>query len=190
VGPWLTGPVQVQRLANTLKLTNRIEGTLALQDVALFDGAAEPVSLRIDEELAAGASRDVATAEIFSDAAVSFAAAGGTRPSFEEVRATIEEIQCNVVFVDLVNYENHGLTRLDIEARLRGVPGISAVPMAERRGSVSFLLPLTTYLATRTVEFRVHKTFGDQPRATTDWVAWDMEAQSNVVSLTWDLMAP
>jgi hypothetical protein len=98
----------------------------------------------------------------------------------------IEDIQCNVVFVDLVNYENHGLTRLDIEARLRNVPGVFRVVMADRRGSVNFLLPLTTYLATRVVEYRVTKVFASKPAELTAWLSWDMEVSSNIVSLTWE----
>ena len=98
----------------------------------------------------------------------------------------IEEIQCNVVFVDLVNYANYGLTRLDIEARLRNVPGVTRVVMDNRRGSVNFLLPLTTYLAARIVEYRVTKVFASKPAELTAWLAWDMNTRSNIVSLTWE----
>ena len=101
----------------------------------------------------------------------------------------IEEIQCNVVFLDVVNYENHGLVRLDIDARLKGVPGVFRVGMDSRRGSVNFLLPLTTYLAARIVEFQVTKVFPAKPAEVVAWRAWDMETLSNIVTITSEMIS-
>jgi len=88
--------------------------------------------------------------------------------------------------VDLVNYDNYGLERLEVEARLKGVPGTSRVPMENRKGSVDFLLPLTTFLAARSVEYRVNKVFRAKPAEMTGWLEWDMNANSNVVSIVWE----
>ena len=61
--------------------------------------------------------------------------------------------------------------------------------MDSRRGAVNFLLPLTTYLAARIVEFQVTKVFPGKPAELVPWQAWDMEARSNIVTLTADMIS-
>jgi hypothetical protein len=185
-GPWPAGPLAMQRNGATLQLTNRVEASLAVKDVYLFNGQDEPRRVPVERSLAPAASLDLAAPGTYTTAQADVVTLAGGNPTLEEVRAMIEEIQCNVVFVDLVNYENYGLTRLDIDARLRNVPGVSRVAMENRRGSVDFLLPLTTYLAARIVEFRVTKVFASKPAEVTAWLNWDTEARSNIVSLTWE----
>ncbi|MDB5743759.1 MAG: hypothetical protein JWR68_2074 [Polaromonas sp.] len=188
-GPWLAGPVALQANGDTLQLTNRIESPVAVKDVYLFNGSAEPVRVPVEAAIAPGASRDIAAPGPYTVAQADCAAMAGSSPTFEEVRAMIEEIQCNVVFLDVVNYENHGLTRIDIDARLQGVPGVFRVGMDKRRGAVNFLLPLTTYLATRIVEFQLTRVFAGQPDQVTAWRAWDMEANSNIVTVTAEMIS-
>lgn len=188
-GPWLQGPVSLQPKGATLQLTNRIEGSMAVKDVYLFSGSAEPVRVPVEATLAPGASLDVAAPGAYTAAHADADPLADGSPTFEEVRAMIEEIQCNVVFLDVVNYENHGLTRLDIDARLQGVPGVFRVGMDSRRGAVNFLLPLTTYLAARIVEFQVTKVFAAKPAEVVPWRAWDMEANSNIVTITAEMIS-
>jgi len=73
---------------------------------------------------------------------------------------------------------------LAIEARLRNVPGVLQVPMANRRGSVTFLMPLTTYVESRVIEYRVTKTFASKVEVT-GWLTWQLDDQGNVVSIQW-----
>ncbi|MFZ3139606.1 hypothetical protein [Polaromonas sp.] len=188
-GPWLQGPVTLQPKGATLQLTNRIEGSMAVKDVYLFSGSAEPVRVPVEATLAPGASLDVAAPGAYTAACADADPLADGSPTFEEVRAMIEEIECNVVFLDVVNYENHGLTRLDIDARLQGVPGVFRVGMDSRRGAVNFLLPLTVYLAARIVEFRLTKVFAGKPDEALPWRAWDMEANSNIVTITSDMIS-
>jgi hypothetical protein len=136
-----------------------------------------------------GATLDVAAPGAFALAQADFAPLADGNPTFEEVRAMIEDIECNVVFLDVVNYENHGLTRIDVDARLKDVPGVFRVGMDSRRGSVNFLLPLTTYLATRIVEFQLTKVFASKPSEVTEWKSWDMEVNSNIVTITTEMIA-
>ncbi len=74
------------------------------------------------------------------------------------------------------------ITECVFDARLKGVPGTFRVPMENRRGSVDFLLPITTDLTTMILEYRVTKLFAAKPSETTQW----LETSSNVVSITWD----
>ncbi|WP_426148200.1 hypothetical protein [Polaromonas sp. DSR2-3-2] len=188
-GPWMHGPIALLPKGDQLQLTNRVEGSVAVNDVYLFNGPAEPVRIAVEATLAPGASIDIAAPAGYTAAYADAVPLDDGNPSFEEVRAMIEEIECNVVFLDMVNYENHGLTRLDLDARLQGVPGVYRVGMDSRRGAVNFLLPLTTYLAARIVEFQVTKVFPGKPAELVPWQAWDMEARSNIVTLTADMIS-
>lgn len=183
-GPWPEGPLTLQRQGDTLKVTNRIEGSLAVKDVVLFGAPGQASRVPVEQTLAPAASIDVAAPGDWTVAHADFEVVADGHPGFEEVRAMIEDIECNVVFVDLVNYENHGLSRLDIDARLQKVPGVSRVPMDQRRGAVNFLLPLTTYLESRVVEYQVTKVYPSKPAEQTGWLTWDMERGSNIVSVT------
>ncbi|MBG6077772.1 hypothetical protein [Polaromonas sp. CG_9.11] len=188
-GPWLSGPITLQPRGDTLQLTNRIESSVAVKDVYLFNGPGEPARLPVEATLAPGASIDIAAPAGYSAAQADFVTLADGNPTLEEVRAMIEEIECNVVFIDVVNHENHGLTRLDIDARLQGVPGVYRVGMDNRRGAVNFLLPLTTYLAARIVEFRLTKVFAAQPAEVLAWRAWDMQTGSNIVTVTSEMIS-
>lgn len=188
-GPWMHGPIALQPTGDRLLLTNRVESSVAVKDVYLFSGPAEPVRIAVEATLAPGASMEVAAPAGYAAAYADAVLLADGNPTLEEVRAMIEEIECNVVFLDMVNYENHGLTRLDIDARLQGVPGVYRVPMDSRRGAVNFLLPLTTYLAARIVELQVTKVFASRPAEVVPWQAWDMQVRSNIVTLTADMIS-
>ena len=149
----------------------------------------EILSRLVEASLAQGASVDVPAPAGYRAAQADFVPLADGNPTLEEVRAMIEEIECNVVFIDVVNYENHGLTRLDIDARLQGVPGVYRVGMDSRRGAVNFILPLTTYLAARIVEFQVTKVFPGKPAELVPWRAWDMQTGSNIVTITPEMIS-
>ncbi|MDX2030719.1 MAG: hypothetical protein SF339_08620 [Blastocatellia bacterium] len=185
-GPWPAGPVEISRSGAVFKLLNRSESTLAVQDLVLFAAGRASTRLAVEKQLAAGAALDVPATGTFDDAEADFVPIGGNSATLEEIRSMIEDIRSNVVFVDLVNYDNYGLERLEVEARLKGVPGTSPVRMENRRGTVDFLLPLTTYLAARSVEYRVNKVFRTRPPEMTAWLEWNMDANSNIVSIVWE----
>ena len=189
-GPWQLGPVALEPRGGALALTNRIESAVAVKDVYLFSGGAgEPARVPVEATLAPGATLEVAAPGGYAVAQADCAPLGEGMPTFEEVRAMVEEIECNVVFLDVVNYENHGLARIDVDARLKDVPGVFRVGMDSRRGTVNFLLPLTTYLATRIVEFQLTQVFAARPSEVTPWKSWDMEANSNIVTITTEMLA-
>jgi hypothetical protein len=118
----------------------------------------------------------------------------GTPLEVEEIRSMVEEVQTNIVFIDLVNYANHGLSRLEIKACLKDVPGTHDVPMQRAApdsppvGTVDFILPLTTY-TNCILQFQVKKVFQSAPEQTTRWLEWDVERLGSVVSITWEMIA-
>ncbi|MBL0140579.1 MAG: hypothetical protein IPP91_00540 [Betaproteobacteria bacterium] len=197
VGPWTTGPLEIAAAGTTASLRNAIERPVDVDDVIAYARSGMSQRVPVDATLQPGETRTVAipagSTEIYAVAVL----APGTQPAIEEIRSFVEEVRTNATFIDLVNRDNHGLLRLDVEAQMKDVPG-GARPVAmagePSAGSLDFLLPITTYLAKHVLQFRVAKTFRPKPgeAATaprfTRWIDWDLETAGAVVSLTWDLL--
>jgi hypothetical protein len=133
--------------------------------------------------------------EVVLSAGATEAIAVASQPSagpieLEEIRSFIEDIETNVVFLDLINHAGHGLATVEVEARLKDVPGSTRVHFSgdPPSGAAEFILPLTKYLANRVVQFRVTKSFTASAAQVTPWIDWDLERSGNVVSLTWELV--
>lgn len=188
-GPWSSGPVEVALESGRARLTNRIERPVDVSDLMVYTGGLTR-AIEVEATLAAGASHVVSLPAGSSEVYPVYTIPPGTPAVLEEIRSFVEDIQTNVVFIDLVNYANHGLTKLEIRAQIKSVPGTSDVAMQgdPPRGSLEFLLPLTTYLANHILQFQVKKTFAAKPPQTTRWLEWDLESNGNVVSLTWELI--
>ncbi|HET7729426.1 MAG TPA: hypothetical protein VFK48_05285, partial [Usitatibacter sp.] len=196
VGPWTTGPLEISAAGTSAALRNAIERPVDVAELLAYPKSGPAQRVAVDATLQPGETRTVqipaGSAELY---AVATPAAGGAA-AIEEIRSFVEEVATNAVFIDLVNRDNHGLLRLDIEARMKDVPGEARpVPMAgdPPTGALDFLLPITTYLARHVLQFRVRKTFkpvGAAPAESrfTRWFDWDLETAGAVVSLTWDLL--
>ena len=190
VGPLPDGPIEVELAAPRCKLTNRIERAVDVSDLVVeaADGRVETV--RIDQRLAADANLEAVVPADTAHATPVFTMAPGDAASLTEIRSFVEDVHTNVAFVNLVNYANHDLASLSLEARLRGVSGTQALALNENEpvDALEFVLPLTTYLANPVLEFAVTKTMKDGTAATTDWLPWSFNERGNVVSLTWELI--
>jgi hypothetical protein len=115
----------------------------------------------------------------------------GDAATLDEIRSFVEDIQTNVLFINIINYANHGLRRLDVRARLKEVAGSErAVTMNDEQtmGEAAFMLPLTVYQGPRTLQFQVSKTDLAGAVTATGWLEADLRA-GNAVTLTWDLIA-
>lgn len=190
VGPNPDGPVVVALQAQQATLTNRIERTVDVSDlvVELSDGDVKTV--RMDQRLEPGAAFESPLPADVVRATPVITLAPGDAATLTEIRSFVEDVHTNIAFINLVNYANHGLAKLSLQARLRGVPGTQTLALDENApvDSLDFVLPLTTYLANPVLEFAVTKTSGDDTTATTDWLAWALAERGNVVSLTWELI--
>ncbi|HJR58145.1 MAG TPA: hypothetical protein VJ813_02050, partial [Vicinamibacterales bacterium] len=188
-GPWETGPIEIAISNGRARLTNRIERPVEVSDLLGFppvDGLELPVEKLIPPSGVHEVAVPAGASEWF---AVSSQPAVGP-VVLEEIRSFIEDIHTNVTFLDLTNHPSHGLQDLQVEARLRNVPGANALRLAGDPPSATaeFILPLTTYLASRILQFRVTKTFTAAAPQTTPWLDWDLDRNGNVVSLTWELI--
>ena len=190
VGPLPDGPIQVDLAAPRCTLTNRIERAVDVSDliVEAADGRIETV--RIDKRLAADATTQSVVAADIVQATPIFTMAPGDAAGLTEIRSFVEDVHTNAAFVNLVNYANHNLAALALQARLRGVPGIQTLALNENEpvDTLEFVLPLTTYLADPVLELAVTKTMKDGTAVTTDWLPWSFNERGNVVSLTWELI--
>jgi hypothetical protein len=189
IGPWSTGPVEVVLSGTTAQLTNRVERSLDVSDLAVFRAAGRelvPVEARL-------ASNEVRTVTFSSPATEAYAVTSAPTDVpiiLEEIRTFVEDVHTNVIFVDLIDHPSHDLQGLSIQARLKDVPGTSDVMVAgdPPRGTLELLLPLTTYLQHTVLQFAVRKSFVSGPEQTTPWIEWDLERAGNVISLTWELI--
>lgn len=112
----------------------------------------------------------------------------GNTTAPEEIRRFAEDIKTNVIFASQINFANHELQRLDVQAQIEGLAGTHSVPLSGDPpvGQVELLLPLTTFLSRKVLQFCVTKTFTSGQTVTTNWINWDLETQGNFVSLQWN----
>ena len=105
-----------------------------------------------------------------------------------EIRSFVEDIAMNVIFLDLVDHPTHGITRLGVRSQLVDASGIQDVPMngSPASGQTSYVLPLTTYLANRTVRYQVSVTHPDGTSVDGSWQTWDASAHGCLIGLTWE----
>ncbi len=190
-GTWGTGPFQLAIEDGTLRIVNRTERTVDLAEVMAVKADGNTQRVPMEVKLAEGASHAVVlppgTAEAFPVYEVPAAAPA----KLEEVRAVVDRVTSTILFFDLINHENHGLAKIELKARLRNVPGEQTVGLSGNPGAgmATMVLPLTTYLANRILEFFVTKTFSDGRSENTGWKLWDLDKDGSVVSLTWELIA-
>jgi len=147
---------------------------------------ADPVS--VDATIAPGASVSVAIpagATQPIDAFSVYAVAPG-HLTLQQLDIFTEDLTAQVLFVNLVNYQNHGLASLDLAVRLQNTNDVNHVTLAENQTtSVDVVFPLDSYLRSQAIEFQVTKTPTSGAASATAWTAWDL-AQGTVIDITWD----
>jgi hypothetical protein len=189
VGPWDSGPVTILVNGARARLINRIERPVEVSDLLVFPPL-EGNEIAVERLLPPGGTHELdipgGASEIYAISALP--AVGPV--VLEEIRSFVEDIHTSVVFLDLIDHAAHNLRELQIESRLKNVPGLNTLrPSGEPPSATTeFILPLTTYLANRTLQFRVTKTFTASPPHVTPWLDWDLDRSGNVVSLTWELV--
>jgi hypothetical protein len=189
-GPWKGGPIETNINGTTAKLRNRIEQTINLFELVATDAAGAEQRVQVEQSLAPNAT---ATANLTQAATAAYPVYDTvvTPLSLTERDVFVEDVVTNVLFVNLVNYANHNLQRLQGQVRLKGAEHQEEVNLTENgTASITMTLPLTTYLEQQVVEYQITKTFtnGD-PGATTSWREWNLATQGVTISLTWESIA-
>ncbi|MEZ4860232.1 MAG: hypothetical protein R3C14_02950 [Caldilineaceae bacterium] len=190
VGPWSSGPIAVTLQGGAATLTNKIEHTLNLTDLAFYNTDGERHLATVDRTLASQESCVITLPGEATEAYPAYTMAPGDPATLTEVRSFVEDIHTNVVFLNLINYANHGLKQLAIVAQIEGVAGSYPAPISEAQpiAAIDITLPLTSYLTNRTLQFQVTKTDNRDQISVTPWLEWPLDSRGNVVSLTWEMI--
>jgi hypothetical protein len=190
-GPWDGGPVAVSPDGADAVLTNRIERPVDVSDLAVVDAGGAASLLPAERQLKPGEAMRLPLPAGGTPGWAVYAIPPGDAATLEEIRSFVEDVQTNVLFINIINYANHGLQRLDLRARLKEVDG-SERPVTmnaeQTMGEAQFMLPLTVYQGPRTLQFQVTKTALDGTTSVTGWLEADLRA-GNAVTLSWDLIA-
>ncbi len=189
VGPWQRGPIAVTLSPGSAALTNKIEQTVNVFDLATRQASGPAQQVKADLTLAPAASGTVNFTGAADEAYPVYAVVPG-HLTLKELDIIEEEVVTNVIFVNLVNYANHGLSKLQVQARPKDTQRQpTLVPLVEGQSiSIDLTLPLTSYLLKRVLEFQVSRTSTAGQTTTTAWLDWDLTTKGNVVSLTQELI--
>ncbi len=185
-GPWEDGPLEITAESGELRLTNRVEQTVEVSDLVKFTGSARTHRTPVEVAIASDQSH---TLKASSDLQPVYHYPPTDPIEIEEIRSFVEHIFSNFIFINLLNLPRHNLLRLDVEARVQGIDQrytaqlTAAMPIAD----IEVVLPLTTYLEKRVLEFRVTKVFNNGTAETTHWIQWDLDA-AGPVSITSELL--
>jgi hypothetical protein len=188
VGPWAAGPVTSSLSASRVKLTNRIERAVNVLDVVLEREGAPRQRVPVDATIDPDEDIDVVVETSGVAEAYPVYEVVPGRLSLEQLNVFTEDITAQVVFVNQVNYANHDLASLGLEARVKGVQGTHRATMGSGQScAVELTLPLTGYLEARVIEFQVTKTTTSGSVSRTPWLTWSLE-DGAVVGVTWELI--
>lgn len=184
-GPLVGGPVEAALTKDGARLTNRLSQSIDVEELFCVPLSGAGVRLPVEARLGAGATRTFAvplgTTTVQARSTVAEPAS-----SLDEVRTFVEDIYLSVVFQASFDFTAAGLESLGIEARIAGVPGpLSArLTPAETGAEMSFLLPLTTYLAQPTLQFALTRTPIGGAGSTGAWHDWRLDTLGAVVELS------
>jgi hypothetical protein len=184
VGPWLFSPLTVETKATAdgeaAVVTNRTERTADVFDLLTPGGT---VAVTVEAALEPGQSLSVPLSGP-GDGLIAVYTLHAAALRIEQLSVYIADVSTRLSVVNLVNYANNGLTRLDLELRT-GAGAVSQQPIDEGgQAEITLTFPLTSYLSARSVDIRVRELFRDGRQAATAWSTWDLASKGNVISLT------
>jgi len=187
VGPWEGGPLEVAHQGQTVTVTNRIPQAVDVGDVVVERSSLTkrlPVGARLGPGEAHTLDAGVAVEDAWAEGTVAEAA------TLEELEVFEEDVTANVNFINQVNFENNGLSKLAVRLRLPNrehVDEREIGPVETLTFEVTF--PLTTYLDAQVVEFQVVKTFASGTVENTPWKQWDITALGAVIGISSQLIS-
>lgn len=198
VGPNDTGPVEIEASAGGLTLINKIEVDVDVDDILQIDDQAMPgtnsiIPLPVEKTLKRGEPYQYVPPQALVAQARLVPVAipkAGSAATLTEIRSFVEDIFTEIAFINLINYANHGLSAITLQARIKDVDGVYDVATSEQQQVtvIQAVLPLTRYLAHPILEFQATLTEPDGTKKQTAWIPWPLETKGNVVGLTWDIL--
>jgi hypothetical protein len=184
-GTWKNGPLHVSTEAGQTTLTNKTEGKINVIDLIRVTAGTDAESIPVEKTLEPDASCTIPATEGFLP---TYTYAMGDPVAIEETRSFVEDIYGNFIIVNLLNFANHDLLQIEIEAKVQGVETLHKGTLTEVERVIEFdyILPLTSFLENFKLDFRITKIFNDRPAELTDWKVWDLN--NGPLSITPDLL--
>ncbi|MGB9927609.1 MAG: hypothetical protein ACPK85_04320 [Methanosarcina sp.] len=185
-GPWQNGPLEIVAQNEEVNITNCIESTIDISDLVRYVGDKIAEQVPVEVSLIPGKTHKISAGSGLQPV---YSYPPGDPVAIKETRSFVEDIYSNLIFINLLNFNNHNLLQLNVEARLQGLDSLYKAQLTEdmRVADIPVVLPLTTYLENRLLDFRVIKIFKDREAESTDWIQWDMET-SVPISLTREIL--
>jgi hypothetical protein len=195
VGPVGRTPIDVTRSPGGATLLNRIDCDVNVDDLLVVDDAAPAghpavTTVPVERTLAPGASAEIQASIPASARLVPAAVPAQTGATLAEIRSFVEDIFTQVVFLNLLNFANHNLSSVALEARIVDLPEQyhAALNATDSVAEVQMVLPLTRYLAHPALQFQATLTRHDGSVQTTAWIVWPLNEKGNVVGINWELL--
>lgn len=185
VGPPDTGPVTAELAGSTITLTNHTQQAMNVTDVATMNGSGTVTIAHADTPLAPGATFSLPAVPTATGAVASATAA--EHPTLDELDVFVEDVTMTVTFINQVNFANHGLTALAVQAHLSGSGNGQEASLPEgATATMNFTLPITAYLTQHTLQYALRKTSASGTTLTA-WRDWDLN-KGAVIGITADLL--
>jgi hypothetical protein len=183
IGPPDSGPVTVSLQGTTATLQNRTRQTMNVTDLVTVIASGTTQTVPVNVTLAPGAST---TANVNASAERAFADARAASPStIDELDVFVKDVTVTVNFINQVNFANHQLTALGVQARLKDSSHVETADLPEgKTADLSFTLSITTYLAHQTLQYVLVETKAGGS-VTTAWRDWDLN-KGSVIGVTAD----
>jgi hypothetical protein len=187
VGPWDTGPVDLQSAADGVTLTNKIERPVNIFDLFTRRGTDSSERVGVNATLAPGNSQRVPIPQPITAAYCTYSVGPGPM-TLDELDIFVEDVTTNIIFINQVALNVRGLKGLSAQARLKNTSHVYTLnDVSGASTTLTITLPLTNYLAVQTLQYQITKIAVDGSASTTTWLEADL-SKSNIVSITWDLI--
>ena len=188
-GPWHEGPIQITTSSGQAHLINRIEGVLDISDLIVYRTSGVLETIPIETSLTPETPHTVAVGNEISAIYPVYNYPPSDPVTIESIRSYVEDVRDNVIFIKQVALANHGLSRLDVKARIKGLPEIYAAQLTEEMPTVDIpiLLSLTAFLENRVLEFQVTMVFTSGQTQTVGWLEQDINA-NGIVGLSKEIL--
>lgn len=183
-GPWEAGAVTASVGGAGVTLVNCVESDADVSDLLLYSSSTRSGKTAVEAHVPAGASVTVTSPAGVTSALPRYTLAKGAA-TLEELRTFVEDIYTTIVFVTSLDLIAHQIDHLVVDARMVGVPhtGAATIDAKTTSAEVAFVLPLTTYLAEPTLQYRVTAKKQDASEVAGAWRDWRIDVLGNVVTV-------
>jgi hypothetical protein len=183
-GPWEAGAVDAKVAGSNATVTNKVNQAADVDEVLAYGAGVRKGSLKLERRLVTGEKASAPVPAGSDEAVATYDLVSGPA-DLAEIRTFIEDVFTNVVFVHAIDLAASGLRGLIIEARIVGVAGSEEVALDATTTSAEagFVLPLTTYLAEPTLQYRVTPQPTEGNGTAGAWNDWRLNTQGNVVQV-------